>query len=160
MTYYDEKRAKVTANLLFTMYDEQIDEAFLSSNGIFMTFKNKPDQPVKALFALFDTWDKIKKKTEKLAESDGICVVCCEPEIYPLEKKLCVLPDGEKKHIYKRKDVEMCNHCCEFICRPCTRKFIETSREHRCPVCRMCILAYKLKMEGKSSCPYSGGCDE
>lgn len=146
---FDMKRAEVVAKMLFKIYDNDLDESFLSKQGLYLVFKNKPDQFIKADFALFDTWDKIKSKMDKLVKNDGICVVCCEPEILPLQK-VVIFIDGKKSHKYQRPVSQMCDTCCEFTCMSCFKGMRDTGIDakvgHKCPVCRTCLLEYKHKL--------------
>ena len=105
-------------------------------------FMNKPDQEVLIKFAPFDTWDKIKKKFQKLIESDGICVVCCEKE--KGKKKIITRPciDCDCGHTNKSVEIDayshICQTCCEYVCMSCMTK----CDDYTCPVCRTLWSAY------------------
>jgi hypothetical protein len=153
---FDVKRAEVVAKMIFKLYDNDLEESFLYKEGLYLTFKNKPEQVIEANFALFDTWDKIKSKMDKLVKSDGICVVCCEPEIRPLQK-VVIKENGKKSYRYKRPSVRMCDSCCEFTCMSCFTSMLENgvgNKGHKCPVCRTCLLEYKHKLDGNKECKW------
>ena len=154
---FDMKRAEVVAKMIFKIYDDDLTNSFLAQDGLYLTFTNKPDQRIKADFALFDTWDKIKTKMDKLVKNDGICVVCCEPEILPLEKNL-IIRNGKKSYRYERPISRMCDTCCEFTCVACFRGArdtgIDNKKAHKCPVCRTCLLTYKNKLDGNKECKW------
>jgi len=110
-------------------------------------FTNKPGQKVKLLFIGIDTWDKIKNKVQKLIDSDGICVVCCEKE--KGKKKLVKRPcEGcDCGHTETVLEIEghthICYSCCEYICKDCVHK----NKDWKCMVCRQCINKYYHIME-------------
>jgi hypothetical protein len=117
------QKGEVVENLFKKIYANKIIKVEGHSNGgIWCVFSNKPQQDVLLQFIMFDTWDKIKNKVNKLIESDGICAVC-----YEMEK-----PE-------KGKCVGICNSCCEYVCKDCVRKMDGV----RCPVCRVCVVQYR-----------------
>jgi hypothetical protein len=104
-----------------------VDESFIAE----VTFKNKPTQPVKISFLLFETWNVIKARFQKIRDSDGVCVICFEPE---KEKDKCA---------------SMCETCCEFICLKCIVQNLQLKgglKGRGCPVCREDMLKYANKL--------------
>jgi len=80
---------------------------------------------------------------KKLAESDGICVVCCEME--KTKRKLhAVKRNGVTQYRPQfEKNTGYCQSCCEYICNDCVNKM----EGWRCPVCRECVAEYRHKFE-------------
>lgn len=123
------------------------------SYGIDIVFKNKPDQRLSLTFTTYDTWDKIKNKMQKLKESDGVCVVCCEVEKGKkkiIREKCCDVPHckGTFKRVSIADNTFFCNTCCEFICKKCYRNMDGTL----CPVCRTCLGIYNRNHEDDCLC--------
>jgi hypothetical protein len=113
-----------------------------------MVIRNKPEQKIVLTFAMFDTWNKIKSKVEKLVSSDGICVVCCEQEKGKktmVREKCCDTPHC--KGTIVKVDIEgrtgICQNCCEYLCRKC----YGGQQGMKCPVCRQCMWIYAHKRE-------------
>ena len=104
--------------LLSEPYRDEISTLICNNNKISIIVNNKPNQRIYLKFVISDRLNIIKNKLDKLIKSDGICVICCEPEIY----------DGSR----------ICDTCCEFVCNACCMK-IEGCK---CPVCRTCIWTY------------------
>ena len=117
-------------------------------------FTNKPDQKVSLLFVGFDTWDKIKKKIQKLIDSDGICVVGCEKQKgrKKLVKQPCKgCPCGHMETVLEIDGkTDICQSCCEYICRDCVAK----NHDWKCMVCRQCIIQYYHLMD-KEECTHA-----
>jgi len=125
----DEKQLKkmtLVSELVANVYKDHISQfALHDSDGIYyprVIFKNKLDQAFALTFMMKDTWVDIKRKVEKLIESDGICVVCFEKEKYRISPKVD----------YPKCDTTYCPHCCELTCVSCIR----TMKGNDCPVCR------------------------
>lgn len=136
--YINKKIEKVT-DLLESVYVKDIKDIILQENDDLditvprVIFKNKPDQSFCIMFITKDTWADIKRKMNKLIESDGLCVVCFEKEIHPetnpCKNKEC---DCKFKKDIPEKDSMYCFDCCEMLCFNC----FETIRSCYCPVCR------------------------
>ena len=116
--------------------------------GMDMVIRNKPDQEILLASAMFDTWNKIKSKVEKLVSSDGICVVCCETEKGKktmVREKCCDTPHC--KNTIVKADIEgrtgICQNCCEYLCGKCYKG----QKGMKCPVCRQCLWIYTHKRE-------------
>ena len=116
--------------------------------GLEMVIHNKPDQKIVLAFTIFDTWNKIKSKVEKLVSSDGICVVCCEKEKGKktmVREKCCDTPHCKSTIV--KVEIEgrtgICPNCCEYLCRNC----YESQQGMKCPICRQCMAIYAHKRE-------------
>jgi len=139
------KKLTVITKLLEQRYEDEIYITCIS-DILHCDFKNKPDQILQLQFAAFDTWDQIKRKMDKLKESDGICVVCCEME--KPKKKIVKVPCPHgckcgKTILVPEYPAGICNSCSEFICRSCWNKM----GSNKCPVCRVCLGTYKHKLD-------------
>jgi hypothetical protein len=150
MTAIDHsKKIDIVAKLLMTKYKDQLEKVMPSGvNTLLAIFKNKPDQLFELQFPAFDTWDQIKRKMDKLMESDGICVVCCEPEKpKKTERKVRCGKGCEcgKTVVNFERPTGICATCCEMLCKSCWGQMYTT----KCPVCRTCtrLYAHKLKNE-------------
>jgi hypothetical protein len=113
------KKTEVIARLLVSVFDEIKSIQILLPDDEYprlsIIFHKNPALEFNTYFALTDTWDRIKNKVKKMAESDGLCVVCFEPQ-----KSACP---------------PFCPTCCEITCFDC----IKTSGKMNCPVCRSCL---------------------
>ena len=79
-----------------------------------------------------DTWAEIKRKMDKLIESDGVCVVCFDKEISECEEG-CSKACKCKIKFIPAKDCLYCLDCCELLCLKC----FENMTTVKCPVCRV-----------------------
>ena len=139
------KKLLVVAKLLAQRYEGKIDlKVSPKTKAMCVRFENKPDQEFVLTFPAFDTWDEIKRKMDKLVESDGICVVCCEME-KPKKTRKRVKCEGGcdciKYAVSFELPVGYCQTCCEMLCKSCWEKMTT----NKCPVCRTCIATYKHK---------------
>jgi hypothetical protein len=131
-----EKKLSVVSSLLKAKYEILVEAG--DAGMLECIWKNKPDQVLEIQFTAFDTWDKIKRKMDKLKDSDGICVVCCEQEnsgrkeIKVRTKGYCTTTTTFESY------VRICNSCCEFVCKSCVMKMDGV----KCPVCRVCLGTY------------------
>jgi len=142
-------------DLIAQVYGDDLKEHKYNDDGLtHLIFKNKPDQLLQLHFQMYDTWDKIKMKMNKLRDSDGLCVVCCMME--KGKKKIVRRPcEGcDCGHTFRAVEIEtltfVCETCCDYACRDCRLKF--GVKESKCPVCRECLNAYIHKHEG-TKCP-------
>lgn len=94
------------------------------------TFTKNPALKFKTTIALTETWNVVKRSVQKMAESDGICVVCFETPKYDY--------------------IPHCPTCNEVVCGPC----VVASKTTKCPVCRSCLFMdiHKLKKD-ECRCP-------
>jgi len=140
-------KTKLTARLLVEVFSE-IDsiglraghEGVVAPDGsvlpaspypfMVIKFKKNPALEFKTYLALTDTWNSVKSKVKKLSESDGLCVVCFEPE-------------------NTTNYAHTCPTCCEITCQPC----IITVNKITCPVCRSCLLAAQHALD-KTECKH------
>jgi len=124
---HNDKALRVIIGLIARVYsDDILNMKYTKIGALRLTFKNKPDQPLTFEFHMFDKWDKIKMKIDKLRDSNGECAVCYE--IKPSKKN---------------EPTFFCPHCCEFLCIKCYSQFNEEGKEYsECPVCRQCLSTY------------------
>jgi hypothetical protein len=142
------QKARIVAELIGRTYGDHIASLKNFRNNeqtmgrLEVIFQNKPDQKVVLLFTGIDTWDKIKNKIQKLIDSDGICVVCCEKQKgkKKIVKRPCNGCDcGHTENVIEIDGyTEICQSCCEYVCLPCLQK----NGQWKCAVCRQCIHAY------------------
>jgi hypothetical protein len=131
------KKANTVFKLLKATYGDSIKHIAIDDDTAIVSIQFNPDQLIVLDFVLFDTWDKIKSKVQKLIDSDGICVVCMEQEKGKKKMIKCACGCGERKvvpHFVSRT----CSSCCEFVCESCRTKM----NGNKCPVCRVCIDRY------------------
>jgi hypothetical protein len=123
---HNVKKLRIIIGLIRSVYGNDILEIIQYEDGcIQLTFKNKPNQPLRLVFHMFDEWDKIKMKMDKLRDSNGECVVCCETEKIKAKNELTLF----------------CSHCCEFTCLKCLSQFGEEKNDN-CPICRQPLSTY------------------
>jgi hypothetical protein len=129
-------KTKLTARLLVEVFSQDIGriqlgvghDGVLEHDGrvlpasprpfMVIKFKKNPALEFKTYLALTDTWNSVKSKVKKFSESDGLCVVCFEPQ-------------------ETTSYAHSCPTCCEITCQPC----LTTVNKTTCPVCRSCLLA-------------------
>jgi hypothetical protein len=121
------KKMRVISDLVCKVYDDELAEFMLMKTveddfRPRIIFKNKPEQMFSAMFIMKDNWCDIKRKMNKLVESDGICVVCFETETFE-KMQGGKFPVGDSKY---------CFNCCEMICEGCYDKL----KTNECVVCR------------------------
>jgi hypothetical protein len=128
MNTVDHKKTSLVADLLRKEFESVINWVKIGINSdevFFIAVEFKTKIQVNFKFALYNTWNDIKRKVKKLSESDGICVVCFEQE-------------KVKKHKQGYMHFPtICGSCCEYICRDC----FTSAQSHKCPVCRECLIA-------------------
>jgi len=148
------QKTRIVGDLLMRTYGDHITSLYISSmkretGRLEVIFKNKPDQKVPLQFAGIDTWDKIKNKIQKLIDSDGICVVCCEKQKgkKKIVKRPCIGCNcGHMENAIEIDgQTEVCQSCCEYVCLSCIQK----NDQWRCAVCRQCVLAYSHIMSNE-----------
>jgi hypothetical protein len=128
------KKTAVVGQLLFDTMDgiEEVNARQIEGEPPFLeiSFTKNPALLFATNIALTDTWNVVKRSIQKLAESDGICVVCFE--------------------IPKTDYLPHCPTCSEIVCVPCVR----AAKTSKCPVCRLCLCMdiHKLKKE-ECHCP-------
>jgi len=137
------KKASVVANLLIKTYEKDIETlnviTYKEEVFVEVVFTNKPDQMRVLRFIPFDTWDKIKNKIEKLIDSDGLCVVCCEKK---KKNRTTGIPGVGMSDI--------CQTCCEYQCYDCIKENLKHPNGFRCMVCRQCLATYKHLVDNTS----------
>lgn len=141
------KKLTIVSKLLLEKYKDQLEDVMCDDNKTLMViFRNKPDQIFNLQFPAFDTWDQIKRKMDKLMESDGICVVCCEMERtlkreeVPCRTKGCTC---KQTRVSCTRPTGYCGTCCEMLCKTCWSQMTTM----RCPVCRSCSALYRHKLD-------------
>jgi hypothetical protein len=143
------KKVQVVADLIGRVYGDDFKLYQNNDDGLVqIVFENKPDQLLQLRFQVYDTWDKIKMKMDKLRDGDGVCVVCCEMEKgkKKMVKRKCNC--GECGNMYRDVVIDtlthVCESCCEYVCGDCAVKFEGTYR-NKCPICRETLTKYRDK---------------